>query len=95
MHLASSIAMSAAALSDRNARHTSIALLLAPSRYANWALQVREAILAAPHAFPLFGVAVGAGRDRVHRHLNVCLGRQSSRVFEKLSETPCVQNMGL
>ena len=47
MHLASSIAMSAAALSDRNARHTSIALLLAPSRYANWALQVREAILAA------------------------------------------------
>ena len=80
MHLLSSMVMSSAALSDRNARHTSIALLLAPSRYVNWALQVREAVFAAPHGFPLFGVAMGCEAVRVaHGMLYALVGHRAWR----------------
>lgn len=61
----SAIIMGSAAVADRAARHTSVALLLAPSRYINWALQIREAVLAAPHEYPLFTLAMGAEALRV------------------------------
>lgn len=65
VQFSSAIVMGAAAVADRAARHTSVALLLAPSRYINWALQIREAVLAAPHEFPLFTLAMGAEALRV------------------------------
>ena len=53
------------ALLDRRARHASLALLLAPSRYVNWALQTREAVAAGPHPFPLFALAAACEALRI------------------------------
>jgi len=64
-HLASALAASVLALLDRRARHASLALLLAPSRYVNWALQTREAVAAGPHPFPLFALAAACEALRI------------------------------
>ena len=59
------LAASVLALLDRRARHASLALLLAPSRYVNWALQTREAVAAGPHPFPLFALAAACEALRI------------------------------
>ena len=64
-HLASALCASVLALLDRRARHASLALLLAPSRYVNWALQTREAVAAGPHPFPLFALAAACEALRI------------------------------
>ena len=64
-HLASALCASVLALLDRRARHASLALLLAPSRYVNWALQTREAVAAGPHPFPLFALAAASEALRI------------------------------
>ena len=64
-HVASALCASVLALLDRRARHASLALLLAPSRYVNWALQTREAVAAGPHPFPLFALAAACEALRI------------------------------
>ena len=63
--LCAALAASVLALLDRRARHASLALLLAPSRYVNWALQTREAVAAGPHPFPLFALAAACEALRI------------------------------
>lgn len=73
MHFGSAVVMGAAAVFDRAARQTSVALLLAPSRYINWALQVREALASRPHDFPLFSVAMACESIRVANQMLIGL----------------------
>ena len=64
-HLASALCASVLALLDRRARHASLALLLAPSRYVNWALQTREAVAAAKKS--------GASKDEIQAKVDKLL----------------------
>jgi len=57
--------MGAVAVLERSTRHASVALSLAPSRYIQWALQIREALQQSPHEFPIFALAMTCESIRV------------------------------
>ena len=70
---------------DGGARAASNASLAAAALAAGFSVTIRHAELRSP-LVAAYAAAVGAGarRNRVRRHFNVCLGRGSEKLYERL-----------